>query len=410
MTGHRKAIAWASAYLFAALFWLSPQLHALDAPLHLHGFISQGYLHSTHNNYYGSSTQGSFDLTELGVNAFLAPTASLSLAAQLVSRRAGELYDGTPRMDYAFMDYRLHSSTDGYGGVRLGRVKIPIGFHNETRDVATTRPGILLPQSVYVEGLGIRDFYIGVDGMAAYWEWFHERSSLQMDLGLALPTTLQDETQAAFLRTVSAPGDLRLTSGQNLRLLYEHDGGLLRLAATYSRVRTEYRPGGQDFLVRGQAPVDALVFSMEWNREDFSLVAEAAHRRIGRSGFIPLAPDATRYEQGYYVQATYRFARGWEAFLRHDSHWNDRDDRGGEQQSEASRGSQSLAPQAPHRFFQHQWTLGMGWRMTPQWLLRAEWHHIHGTALTPLADNPAFDQAGGKARWDLFGLQASFTF
>ncbi|WP_246828289.1 hypothetical protein [Ectothiorhodospira sp. PHS-1] len=402
-----KAASWSMAVFM--LVCASPLL-AADRPLHVHGFVSQGYLQSTHNDYYGNSTQGSFDLTELGVNVFYSPIAAVSLAAQVVSRRAGELYDGDPRIDYAFVDYRLYSSLEGYGGVRLGRVKIPIGFHNETRDVATTRPGILLPQSIYVEGLGIRDFYIGVDGLSAYGEWFLPRSTLQLDLDIAVPTTLQDETQAAFLRTVSAPGDLRLTSGQNLRALYEQDGGQLRLAATYSRVRTEYRPAEQDFLQRGFAPVDALVLSAEWNRKDFSLMAEAVHRRIRSSGFREGASDATRHEQGYYIQGTYRLGNGWEAFLRYDTHWNDRTDRAGRRQSLESLGPGSLAPQAPHRFYQHQWTLGTGWRITPQWLLRAEWHHVDGTALTPLADNPVFDEAGGRARWNLFALQASFTF
>ncbi|MCG5516168.1 MULTISPECIES: hypothetical protein [unclassified Ectothiorhodospira] len=378
-------------------------------PLELHGFASQGYLYSNGNDYYGPSRDGSFELTELGINARYAVTPSLSLAAQVVSRRAGELYDGDPRLDYGFVDYRF---LDGplIGGVRLGRAKIPIGFYNETRDVATTRPGILLPQTVYVEGLGVRDFYIGADGLHTYWQWFTDRGLFQFDLGVAVPATLQEETQAAFLRTQDAPGDLKLTSGQNARLLYERDGGALRLGATYSRVRTEYRPGDLTSppLAAGETSVDALVLSAEWNRERLSLTTEGVIRRLHPKGYGPLTGDAYT-EAGYYLQGTYRFNHQWEGVVRHEQHWNDTRDRSGTRQSREFEPLPGVA-RAPHRFYQHQWTVGAGWRPTPQWLLRAEWHHIEGTALTPLADNPQFDQGGGQARWDLFALQASYTF
>jgi hypothetical protein len=401
---------WGSAAFVAlsGLLAMTP-LYGNDQLLSVHGFASQGFLKSSHNNYFGESTDGSFDLTELGLNARYTVMPSLDVAAQVVSRRAGELYDGDPRLDYAFFDYRFRSTGSGVAGVRAGRVKVPFGFYNETRDVPATRPGILLPQSIYIDGLGIRDFYTGADGILGYWNHFSGRSSWQIDLGVAVPTTIQNETKAAFLRTLATPGDMELESGQVARLLYERDGGSLRLAGTLTRVRSTYSPGSGDPFGPGSIPINSLVLSAELNQEQLSITAEATVRAIETRGFGPALPDTSLNEGGYYVQATYRPVPGWETFLRYDTHWNDLDDRSGRKQSAAFSALPGI-DRAPHRFFQRQWTLGAGWQVTSNWLLRAEWHHIHGTALTPLPDNPEFDQGGGTPRWDLLALQASFTF
>ena len=408
MTWTTKRGILTAACIGAALTMLPA--HADERPFKVHGFASQGFLQSSGNNYYGESVDGSLDLTELGLNIRYPLSPSLDLAAQVVSRRAGELYDGDPRLDYGFLDYRFQSSSTNVAGIRGGRAKIPIGFFNETRDVPATRPGILLPQSIYVEGLGIRDIYTGADGLLGYWNHFGDRSSWQLDVGVAVPTRLQDETKAAYLRTLAAPGNMNLESGQVARLLYERDGGAIRMAGTLIRVRGAYRPAsGGDFFGAGKVPVDSVVLSAEWNREFFTLTGEGTLRSVKTRGFGPNLPDTSVTNGGFYVQATYRPAPGWETFLRYDTHWDDLDDRSGRKQSAAFSALPGIE-RAPHRFFQRQWTLGAGWQVTPNWLLRAEWHHIHGTALTPLPDNPDFDQGGGTPRWDLFALQASFTF
>lgn len=388
-----------------------------ESSLNFHGFISQGLLYSNHNNYYGESTEVSNELTEVGVNLRYAPAAATVLAGQIVTRRAGELYDGEPRVDYAFLEHSLYESHKGRLGVRVGRDKIPIGFFNETRDVPVTRPGILLPQSIYVEGLGIRDFYIGVDGGSLFWDWYANHGMVQLDFGVGLPADMEAETQNAFLGS-GHPGDMQMTSGQNIRLLYEHHGGIWRLAATYSRVRTEYdaayppptKPGDPMDIGDGEVAVDAFVLSAERNWENLRLTAEGVLRNITPDGFVsPLLQDNVT-EAGYYLQSTYRLPRGWEVFLRYDSHWSDISDRDGtERAAELSELPTGPDPE-PHRFFQHQWTAGVGWEVTPDWLLRAEWHRIHGTALTPAPGNPQFNEGGGASRWNLFALQASYQF
>ena len=116
----------------------------------VHGFLSQGYFLTTNNNLFGSSERGgSLDFTEVGINASWVPWPSLQLAVQGLSRRAGEAAEGEPELDFGLLDYTAVATEDRRLGVRLGRVRLPFGLYNDTRDVAFTRPSILLPQSIY---------------------------------------------------------------------------------------------------------------------------------------------------------------------------------------------------------------------------------------------------------------------
>jgi hypothetical protein len=56
---------------------------------------------------------------------------------------AGDMYDGTPALDYALVDLTL-AETDSHSlGLRLGRLKNPFGLYNETRDVPLYPPEYL---------------------------------------------------------------------------------------------------------------------------------------------------------------------------------------------------------------------------------------------------------------------------
>ncbi|MBA3493883.1 MAG: hypothetical protein H0T87_07170, partial [Gammaproteobacteria bacterium] len=118
----------------------------------VHGFLSQGYILTTNNNFFGSSERGgSLDFTEIGVNASWTPLPRLQFAAQGLFRRAGAGHDSDFELDFGLMDYAVVSTADRQLGFRLGRIKNPLGLYNDTRDVAFTRPSILLPESIYLD-------------------------------------------------------------------------------------------------------------------------------------------------------------------------------------------------------------------------------------------------------------------
>ncbi|EGG98856.1 hypothetical protein imdm_1815 [gamma proteobacterium IMCC2047] len=61
-----------------------------SSDLRWHGFFSQGAIHTDDNNFFGDSTDTSFDFRDLGVGFSWQAQNDLLLAAQLIYRDAGK--------------------------------------------------------------------------------------------------------------------------------------------------------------------------------------------------------------------------------------------------------------------------------------------------------------------------------
>ncbi len=107
-----------------------------------HGMLSQTYLHSRDHDYLISkSTEGSWEFTELGLNV-QQQFEDVRYGVQVVVRDFGDEGDFLPVLDWAYLDY---SPSDAFG-VKLGKVKLPMGLYNEYRDVDRSKTEILFPQ------------------------------------------------------------------------------------------------------------------------------------------------------------------------------------------------------------------------------------------------------------------------
>lgn len=188
-----------------------------------HGFATQGVVATDRNNFFGpSSDSASLQFTELGVNVSLRPWQDTLIAAQVISRRAGgESKDAQPALDYALIDRQVQANALGNWGIRAGRVKNPLGLYNETRDVAVTRPGILLPQSIYFDRT--RSLGLSSDSVALYANHVVGSGDLRFKLNVGIPQTGEDVEWAALGRP--EPGSFRGRTSVIGQLLYEHDGG-----------------------------------------------------------------------------------------------------------------------------------------------------------------------------------------
>jgi hypothetical protein len=113
----------------------------------MHGFVSQGYLFTTGNNYLARETKehGSVEFSEVGLNFTTQLTDQLRLGMQLFARDLGDDGNYKPQFDWYYLDYRFRD----WLGIRAGRTKIPFGLYNEVNDVDMARVPILLPQSMY---------------------------------------------------------------------------------------------------------------------------------------------------------------------------------------------------------------------------------------------------------------------
>jgi hypothetical protein len=122
------------------------ELKLFERTVQVHGFVSQGFVYTTDNNWLTMNTsQGSAAFTDFGLNLSTQLTDKLRVGAQGYDRNLGQLGQYHPSLDWAFADYRFKS----WFGVRAGKVKTTLGLYNDTQDLDFLRVFALLPQSVY---------------------------------------------------------------------------------------------------------------------------------------------------------------------------------------------------------------------------------------------------------------------
>lgn len=388
--------------------------------LQVHSFVSQAYLHTSDNRFFGHSENGSIDFTELGINANFELAPSVRLAGQLLSRRAGKMGDGSPHIDYALIDLNFVSAPSGRFGSYIGRIKNPIGLFNETRDVAHTREGILLPQSIYFDR--VRNLILSSDGIHLYADWYLDNGALMLQAGAGYPLT-DKNVEVSFLG-LEPDGDLDpARPGLFGRLLYEHDGGRWIYSLTGARISVDFDPGGADRLPfpagpglkKGRFDVDYTVLSAQYNGEKWRFTAETALENLDYSGISPFHQGQSTNTFGYFLQTNYRFSPRWQAFVRYEEFRADKDSRNGRSLARKSEAYSALLaesgiiqPAMPaHAFYYRNWVIGGRWDISPSFMLRAEYHRSSGTAILSPREN---DLTASTRKWDLFTISASYKF
>jgi hypothetical protein len=164
--------------------------------LQIHGFASQAVLQTSDNRWFGNSDQTSFDFTEIGLNASMRLDPKLLLAGQVLYRRAGEMYESDLALDYGLADITPLSSAAGRLGLRVGRIKNPLGLYNETRDVPFTHPGIFLPQVVYFDR--VRNLVLSTDGAMIYGDRYTRFGNFSFTVGNGW-SVIDDNVEWAYL-------------------------------------------------------------------------------------------------------------------------------------------------------------------------------------------------------------------
>ena len=368
------------------------------------GFITQGWFASDDNNFYGNSSAFSDEFTELGLNSSWRINNRFSLAGQVISRRAGSYDDGDPQLDYLLLDWQLQGQHDSQLGLRVGRIKIPYGLYNDSRDMAFTRPTIVLPQSLYFEKA--RDFQLSADGLMLY-----SRQALgggyQWDSELLVARPKHDsKVEEAYLNR-NFSGRFASSRGVMWRNKLSDDTSSWTLAATLGHFNFDYRHGDlEPFLKTGNMSVDVALLSAQKAFGRLTLTGEYSLQRVdwGELGSGPssfYSQDPVNFFESGYLQAQYRLSRDWDLVARYDVLYFDRSDRSG-------RESERLYGRPFHRQFGKDFTLGVGWRPHQDWLIRAEWHSIDGTGSVSEVENS--NAANLERRWQLWGLQASYRF
>lgn len=374
-----------------------------DDSLRPYGFITQGYFKTDDNSFYGHSEDGSFDFTEIGIGAQAVLNDRVRVSGLLLARKAGEADEGKLRIDHLFADISLRKTESSSLAVSVGRNKIPFGFYNATRDVAITRPTMLLPQSIYYDHS--RNMLINADGLDLRYAWWNDDDLFKINLLYESPTGADNPQSEDYYLLMDWPGNLRAGVSTGLVFNADLNGGKTRFAAFVSTDHNRpirYRPGVADLLGPGKIITDAMWLSVQHEViQGLKLTSEVFTPRIRYRGFGPAIPDREVYPLGYYLQATIEVSPKLETYVRFDQTYKDREDKKGVIWN-ASTGQPS------HRAFARDWTIGLNWFATKDLMLSAEFHHVDGTAFLPSLDNPNLNMT--LRRWNMVGLQATYNF
>jgi hypothetical protein len=377
---------------------------ALVSPrVEIHGFASEGAFAETTNDYFGSTSHASLELFEAGLNVSTDIADRLRAGIQLFARDFGSIRDASPRIDWAFLDYRWRR----WLGLRAGIIKMPFGLYNEYVDIDAARLPILLPSSVYP--IRNRDVLISHTGFSLY----GSRSlgtagelDYQAWLGtLTIPRTALQLSAGASLESVNTK---YVTGGQ----LFWHppvDG--LRVGATALRTSIDFHiafdanlvsqlvmaglvPASFDGrVVISQRPVSLAIGSVEYARNDWLFAAEYSRSLTRQRSSLPtLLPTFERESEAFYLIATHRIAPALEVGAYYSVFNNDVDD---------------MPPMyvRPYDAFQRDLAATVRLDINDHWLWKLEGHFMDGAASLPIEFN-----INPERYWGVFLLRTTVTF
>ncbi|MBF0383216.1 MAG: hypothetical protein HQL69_19510 [Magnetococcales bacterium] len=369
-------------------------------PLEVHGFLSQGYMHSSEYDFLADSDGGTARFNEFGVNFMYDLSDNLRGGMQVVSRDMGFLEDNSPMIDWAFADYHYNDLL----GLRVGKVKVPLGIYNNVLDIDAARSQIIPPMSLY--NFYLRDLTIAIVGGSVY-------GNISLD-------DFGDADYTAYIGNVpietgkSFEGMLQLTSGSTLdevensissgiNVKWNSPYGLM-LNASYVDIN-DIEFAGTDIAtsIPYESKMEMYAYSLGaeyvWNDLTFTTEYLAVSQDMDltvTSQFGSFTTSSSNLIDGWYAQASYRISEQLEASTYYSVSYRDSDDKDG--QDALAAGSITKAFQAWHKDI----ALTGRYDYSDNLTIKLEGHYIDGAAF-------AFGTPD-KRYWNLWAIKATYTF
>ncbi|TMA85716.1 MAG: hypothetical protein E6J63_18985 [Deltaproteobacteria bacterium] len=356
------------------------------AELQIHGFISQGFLLTSANDYLAHSSEGSFEFTEIGLNFTLPATDRLTLGLQIFSHDLGPVGDYRATLDWYSLDYHWRD----WLGIRAGRVKLPFGLYNDSSDIDAARTSVLLPQSIYPAQN--RDFLLAQTGGEVYG---------YRDLGAAGGLDYRLYGGTIFLDVKQQPGspftvvDLNVPFVAGGRMLWVPPIEGLRLGGSlqFLRLETHLLPASSSSSVAVNLPVMLWVASVEYTVRDLLFAAEYSRWRVRAQSSNPaMFPESLTFSERGYALTSYRVNSWLQAGAYYSVLFPNTNQRGG------FAGRQLDA------------ALTLRFDVNAYWLVKVEGHYMHGTAGLSPSLNGNRPLSSLTPDWALFTVKTTAFF
>jgi len=390
---------------------ISTDIAEFIGEIDIHGFLSQGYMKSTRNNFLMDSKKGSFQYTEIGINFAKDLTEDSHIGLQLFSRDLGAFGNNEVILDWAYFDYHWRD----WLGFRIGKMKIPLGLFNETRDLDMLRTCILLPSGVYNETW--REALVSIQGVGMYggaslgmlgdlgYQFLYGVTNFDNDGGVA--RSLETSTNKYLVLD-----EIEVNYMTAANLLWDTPLDGFRLGASY--LATRFKVDGNSAAALGPIPkatpletkfsdLHIAVFSANYSYEDLNVVSEYSTLRsdtqlAASAPFGVLSTDKVNI-QAYYGGLSYRFTNWFELGSYYSVYYRDKND---------TNGYYRVREGDPAHFgWIKDIALSSRFDITDNWIFKAECHWMDGTGIGTDHQN-----IGSQTHrdWFLFAFKTSIYF
>ncbi len=369
----------------------------------IHGFIAQGFLQSTENNFLAETKEGTFQFNEMGINFSTDLGPKLRVGIQFFARDLGEIGNDEITLDWGYADYRWKK----WLGLRVGKIKSPFGLYNESRDVDMLRTSIFLPQSVYSEP--DRASVLASKGVGVYGKLdLHFLGNLYYRGQVGVAEASKDSGSAKTFedRGFEVTEDFDMDLGYIAALDWQTPIGLRLLASgrkTGLHIYADSSIGSVDYHI---TDIGAYFLSMEFTWEDLIISAEYFTMRsqyLFSASLLPSTIDGGLNTIGYYGGASYRFLDWFQMGFYYSEFFRNKDDKSGDE-NVVSGIEQSKA-------WSKDFALSLRFDINEYWIVKLEGHLIDGTGIMYNADNINNQgEADYEEDWMLFAAKVSFNF
>jgi hypothetical protein len=418
----------------------------------IHGFASLGYINSSNNLFYGDTLDGRFDIQEIAVNGFWEPSESIRLSGQILYRNIGSISGKNINMDFLMADFKIWENEFNTTGIRLGRVKVPYGIYNSSRDVPHGRPGVFVPKAVYFDSF--RDSILAVDGASVYGNLFNDWGNIDYQF-YAGRRDINNNSMEHYLFSSDVEGsfdkadikglqfmlepasvhglklgyslfnvDMQLSNGstnsatqmgQNYALQYILANAANPLSPTLDELGAaqgyaqqqlgqELSNNYRSYINNAELSAYMHTISAQYFWKAFTLTTEylRANTKVTQDIAATGNTSTDTTTEGYYLQVEWQAKERLMLLARYEKLSLDTSDNKG------VKGFESGVLLSPFTHFARGYTLGARWYFSSDLSITGEYSHNHGAAWLPKDDG--INAAQLKEEWDYFALQLSYHF
>lgn len=348
--------------------------------IYINAYIGVGYAYESANNFLDSNKDQN-KLIESALNLTYEYNNNLSFAGQVAYREFGEYFtDKGLRIDYAEINYTDSFFDNSEQSFSIGRIKIPSGVYNLSRDTPMTRPSLIMPQSAYLDLF--RNLWLSTDGIML--SSSHQMQLGTIDFNAGYGNLHIDDNFSDVASGSNALGDWR--EGNITILDFRYNSGNFLFGVSYNHVHPEYISTPSDTLPifpvgnmissisNGAVEVKTYVTFVQYNIKRFEITSEYTYRDVVVSGFTPTPPNS-RPMEGYYAQLKYAATPSLNLMLRHEHFYRF---------AESKEGVETLIGVDP-KWYNNAITssIGFNYNINEQWSVIADVHHVDGSAWLP---------------------------